>query len=105
MDINKHSTSSSRPARDTSDAMAKALDRTRSRVRAFNQSLSRPERTQPESRTDQVDISPRTAILHKAEQAGLEPSDLQKLKRLYQSGELNSPQRMLQAAHRLLGGE
>lgn len=105
MDINKHSTSSSRPVRDTSDAMAEALKRTRSRVRAFNQSLSRPERPQQETRSDQVDISPRTAILHAAERAGLDREDIQTLKDLYQSGELNSPQRLKQAAHRLMGGE
>lgn len=103
MDINKQTSSTHRPAQETREVLTEALLRTRSRVRAFNKSLGEVEPKRAERRADQIDISPRTAILNELREA--EPEQIQKLKRLYESGELNDPKRMLQAAGRILGAE
>ncbi len=68
MDINKHQSTSSRPARDAQEALAEASQRTRTRVRAFHESLKPVERT-AEKRSDHIDISPRAAILNQIEGA------------------------------------
>ncbi len=91
------------------------LARNRAAVRAFRTRLGEhSQEIASETRddtVDRVDVSRRGEVLSSVQERlenvakEADRADIAKLKRAYQSGELNSPARIAQAAARLLGQE